>query len=49
MRGTTVRRILIALLSGFAVLCNVSQAADLLIRQQKTVIVDGVEETWQLR
>jgi hypothetical protein len=32
-----------------AALCNYSRAGDLLIRQQKSVIVDGVAEVWQLR
>ena len=42
-------RYLVILLSGVAILCNYSRAADPLVRQQKTVIVDGVAEVWQLR
>ncbi|SRR5258708_3045214 len=36
-------------LASIAALCNSSRAGDPLIRQQKSVIVDGVAEVWQLR
>jgi hypothetical protein len=41
--------VMVIVVSSLCILCNVSQAADPLIRQQKTIIVDGVEEVWQLR
>jgi hypothetical protein len=48
VRHVMSRGILAMSLAG-AALCHLARAADPLIRQQKSVVVDGVKEVWQLR
>jgi hypothetical protein len=41
--------VMVIVVSSLCIFCDVSRADDPLIRQQKTIVVDGVEEVWQLR